>query len=423
VPDPTRGATEPSDLGDLPEVPGFESRPEAVFTIDVRTVLSFVGALALLFLFRETIGSVPRLLTALIVAMLFALGLDHLVMAVRRRTGWRREKAVAVILLGTLVVGALFSVLVIPQVVEQATELPRELPRTIRQLDDIPLIGGLLAENDVPNRVQQWIDDLPEQLALDSSPIESAAQTIVEGLFAGFLVLTVGVTLLLDGDRLVGGMRQLVPPDRRPFADRLGRLAYVALGRYMAGSIFVAICSGVYIFVVSELLNLPLAAVIGIWVAMTNLIPQIGGALGGFPFVALAFTQGPTKGLLALLAFLVYQQLENNVVHPIIVGKSVKLSAATTTIAALVGATAGGVVGALIAVPFLGVAKTFYMDLRYPGWGNEALAPEKSAGRIRKLIARLQGRRHPADAETAEAKDAPAPVGSSGDSSGTSETS
>lgn len=388
VSEPVRGASEVDDLGDLREVPGFETRHEAVFTIDVRTVLSFVGALALLFLFRETIGSVPRLLTAIIVATLFALGLDHLVMAVRRRTGWSREVAVGVILVGTLIVVAGFAVLVVPQVVEQASNLPREVPRTIRQLDDIPVVGGVLADNRIPEQLQEWIDDLPEELALDASPIESAAQSIAESLFAGFLVLVVGVTLLLDGDRLVGGVRQLVPPDRRPFADRLGRLAYVAIGRYMAGSIFVALCSGVYIFVVSEALALPLAAVIGIWVAMTNLIPQIGGALGGFPFVALAFTQGPTKGLLAVVAFLVYQQLENNVVHPIIVGKSVKLSAATTTVAALVGATAGGIVGALIAVPFLGVAKTFYMDLRYPGWGVEALGPEKTAGRLRRFIAR-----------------------------------
>lgn len=379
-------------VGDLSQIPGLERRPEVTFTIDVRTVLAFVGALVLLFLFRETIGSVPRVLTAVVVALLFALGLDHVVAAVRRRTGWSREVAVGAILVVTIAILTIFSIVVMPQVVRQASRLGDEIPQTLDQLDELPFIGRFIAENDVPQRIQDWIDELPEELALDSSPIESAAQSIVESFASGVLVVVVGVTLLLDGDRLVGGIRMLVPPRRREFADRLGRLAYVALGRYMAGSIFVAICAGVYVFAVASVLGLPLAALVGVWVAGTNLIPQIGGALGGIPFVALGFTQGPTKGVITLIAFLIYQQLENNVVHPIIVGKSVKLSAATTTVAALVGATAGGVVGALIAVPFLGVAKTFYMDLRYPGTGQAEPDEERPVGRIRRLWARIRGR-------------------------------
>jgi predicted PurR-regulated permease PerM len=282
-----------------------------------------------------------------------------------------------------------FALLVLPSVVRQASKLGEEVPQTLERLDEIPVIGPVLAENDVPDRIRTWVDELPRRLALDSSPLETAGRSIIEGVLFASLMLVVGVTMLLDGDRLVGGVRKLVPPERREFADRLGRLAYVALGRYMAGSIFVALVAGVYVFTVSTILGLPLAPLAGIWVAMTNLIPQIGGALGGVPFVLLGFTQSPTKGVICVVAFLVYQQLENNLVHPIIVGKTVRLSAAATTIGALVGASTAGVVGALVAVPLMGVIKTFYLDLRFPD-ADGALREESPPGPIRRFLDRFR---------------------------------
>jgi len=97
-----------------------------------------------------------------------------------------------------------------------------------------------------------------------------------------------------------------------------------------------------------------------------NLVPQIGGAAGGIPFVLLGFTQGLGTGLACAAFFVVYLQLENNVLSPLLVGQAVKLSPPATMTAALVGVSAGGVVGALLAVPLVGAAKAVYLELR-PG--------------------------------------------------------
>jgi predicted PurR-regulated permease PerM len=111
-------------------------------------------------------------------------------------------------------------------------------------------------------------------------------------------------------------------------------------------------------------LGVPLAPIAGIWSMLTNFIPQIGGFLGGSFFVLLALTDSPVSAVIAAVIFLGYQQFENNVVGPAIVGSAVNLTPPATMLAALVGGAAAGVPGALVATPLIGAAKALYLDRR-----------------------------------------------------------
>jgi predicted PurR-regulated permease PerM len=108
----------------------------------------------------------------------------------------------------------------------------------------------------------------------------------------------------------------------------------------------------------------PLAPLLALWVAMFDLVPQIGGAAGGIPFVLLGFSRSATTGVICAVFFVLYLQFENHVLSPMVVGRSVKLSPPATMTAALVGVSAGGVVGALLAVPLVAAAKAAYVELR-----------------------------------------------------------
>src|SRR5205814_8083605 len=121
--------------------------------------------------------------------------------------------------------------------------------------------------------------------------------------------------------------------------------------------LLVAALAGTGVLVMGLLLKLPLAPLAGVWVMFTNLIPQIGGAAGAVPFVLLGLSQSPTKGVICAAYFLAYQQFENHVLGPTIVGEAVDLSPPATMMAALVGASAASVPGALVAVPLAGVIK------------------------------------------------------------------
>lgn len=332
--------------------------------LDWRSVLVFLAAFVAMAAVTGLMRSASRSLTWIGLGTLLALALDPLVSRLQARVGGRRRVAVAVVLSGFLVALAALVALFGPPAARQARDLGRDLPEVVAQLEDLPLIGDELRDNDVPAKVEAFIDDLPDRLAGDTTPIENAGRSILGGTLAATATILAAVTLLLDGDRLLRMVRRLIPGHRRDAADRIGRLAYRSIGQYFAGSVLVAAIAGLTVTSVGLILGVPLAPLVGTWVAVFDLVPQIGGAVGGIPFVLLAFTEGPTIGIACAIFFVLYLQFENNVLSPLIVGRSVDLSPPATMTAALVGVSAAGVIGALVAVPLLGAAKAVYLEIR-----------------------------------------------------------
>jgi predicted PurR-regulated permease PerM len=341
-----------------------ENAVENAVDIDPRSAIPLSIAFALLATTVWFVRSVPRTLTAVAIAALIALALNPLVDALRRRTSWTRRQAAGGVLVAFAIVFSLGIAVVTVPTIRQVQDLDDDIPEVVDDLEDLPVIGPRLREENASREVEEWLDELPERLSVDTTPVEQAVGSIADGLAAGFLTLLLAVTLLLDGEDLVASARRLVPRSRRATAERLGALVYEVIGRYIAGSLLVAGLAGTVMLAASLALGVPLAPLIGVWVAMTNMIPQIGGFLGAVPFVLFGTTRGAGTGLACLAIFVVYQNIENHFIQPVVVGKAVKLSPPATMIAALVGVTVGGVVGALLAVPLLGATKAVYLTLR-----------------------------------------------------------
>jgi putative heme transporter len=349
-------------------LPGEPRTPAVVrlVDLDLRTILVAVGAFVALVALTGLVRSTPRTLAALAVGLILALALDPVVAQVERAARVRRSVAVPAVLVSFAALVGLALLVLVPPAIRQANDLGDELPAVVAEMGDVPLVGDRLIENDVPARVQSWIEELPSRLAGDTAPIQRAGRTVADGLLAATATFLLAVTLLLDGERLLLGARRLVPPARRAQADRVGRLLHNVVGRYVAGSLMVAGVAGLATLVAGLVLGVPLTPLVAIWVAMWNLVPQIGGAVGGIPFVLLGLTQGPTTGLACAAFFIVYLQIENHLLQPLLVGQAVKLSPPATMTAALIGVSAAGVVGAMVAVPLVGAAKAVYHDLRPP---------------------------------------------------------
>lgn len=346
--------------------PRGQDLPVRVVELDWRSVAVVLGAFVGLVAVTALIGSAPRTMASLGVAAVLALGLDPLVESVRRRLRIGRAPAVAAVLVAAAAVVTALGLLLVPPAIRQARDLGSELPTVVADLARLPVIGDDLEEAGVPARVEGAIRDLPDRLAGDTTPLESAARSAADGLLAALVTGLLAVTLLVDGERLLRGARRLLPARVRPRAERAASLAYAAVGKYVAGSLTVAGVAGVAVLVAGLLLGVPLTPLAAAWVMVWDLVPQIGGAAGGIPFVLLGLTQGLGTGLACAAFFVVYLQIENNVLGPLLVGQAVKLSPPATMTAALVGVSAGGVVGALLAVPLVGAAKAVYLELR-PG--------------------------------------------------------
>ncbi len=141
---------------------------------------------------------------------------------------------------------------------------------------------------------------------------------------------------------------------------------YETFGRYFGGSLTVAALMGLYVLTVGLLLDVPLAPAAALWAMLTSLIPQVGGLLGGTLFGVLAISQGAVPGVVAIVAFVIYMNLENHVIQPAIVGRAVDLTPPTSMIAALVGGAAAGVPGAIVATPLVGAVKILIREWRTP---------------------------------------------------------
>ena len=331
--------------------------------LDWRSVVVFLGAFIALLALGGLLRGAGRTITWVVIGTLLALALDPLVTKLETRVG-RRSVAIGTVLLGFLLAVVALVALFGPPAAKQARDLSEDLPGVVEDLGDLPLIGRQLRDADVADRIERFLDDLPERLAGDTTPIENAGKSVLGGALAAVATVLTAVTLLLDGNRLVTRIRRLVPVRHKAMADRLGSLAYRTVGQYFAGSVLVAAIAGVTVTAVGLLLGVPLAPLLGAWVAVFDLVPQIGGAVGGIPFVILGLTQGATVGAACAIFFMLYLQFENNLLSPLIVGKTVDLSPPATMTAALVGVSAAGVVGALVAVPLLGTAKAVYLELR-----------------------------------------------------------
>jgi predicted PurR-regulated permease PerM len=341
-----------------------------VVDLDWRTSVVAVVAVLGLFALFQVVQSARQTLTWIVIGSLLAMALNPLVVAVGRRLHLRRGMAVGTVLVGLIAFGAAAVLLLGPPALREAQSVSSDIPHVTQELGDVPFIGATLRKNDVPAKLDQFLRDLPTRLGQDDEPVVTAVQAVLGGALAALMTVLVTVALLLDGRRVLRGVRRLVPHEHRDRFDRATSVLYRTVGRYFAGSLLVALLAGLNVLVVGLVLGVALAPLAALWTSLTNLIPQIGGFLGGSFFVLLGFAHSPTAGVICLVEFLLYQQLENHVIQPTIVGEAVDLSPPITMMAALVGASAAGVPGALVAVPLLGAAKVLALELRPPPAGR-----------------------------------------------------
>jgi predicted PurR-regulated permease PerM len=365
----------------LGEGDGSALPPTQVVDIHPASVIVFSAAAALAAAIWAIVTIAPDMVTGIAVGLVVGVALSPIASDVQRRFRRSRVGAAALVGGGMVLFFAGVVLLVAPAAVDQARDFSDELPATVRELYSWPILGDRLEEADAAGQVEETIAELPARI--DDETIADVGERLLGGALSTVVVVITAIGVLADGPMIVRRLRAVVPPSRQARADAVGQIVYHSFGSYFAGSLLVAVLNGLVILTAGLVLGVPLAPIAALWATLTNFIPQIGGFLGGAFFVLLALTQSPLTAFIALVVFLGYQQFENNVVSPAIVGSAVNLTPPTTMLAALVGGAAAGVPGALVATPLLGAAKALYLDQR------GELRPQKDALLTRRIKARM----------------------------------
>jgi putative heme transporter len=334
---------------------------EPAQTVEVRLTAWSLAFLTMALLVAGAVfwlfDSATDTLTKIAIGIVVAVALDPLISALRRH-GWSRPSAATAVGVGMLGLFAVVLSLLGPPAIDQAGQFEQQLPQTVEEFYTLPVVGSWLEENDAAGTVQQWVEGLPSNI--DDQTVSNTVTSLVGRVASAVIVLAVAFAVMLDGEWLVGHARRLLPPSRRAAADRLGRVVYDTFGRYFAGSVTIAVLAGMNTLIIALVFDIPLAPVAAIWTMITNLIPQVGGFLGGAFLAILALSVSPWVAIGAVVWFVLYMNLENNIIQPTVIGRAVNLSPPTTMMAVFIGAAVAGVPGALVATPTVGVVKRLY---------------------------------------------------------------
>jgi predicted PurR-regulated permease PerM len=311
----------------------------------------------------ELVIALKPVIEVLVIASFLAVALSPAVsLLVRMRI--RRGLATAIVfLIGMAGFGGLGYLFIHP-LYSQAIRFADDLPNTLARVQaGKGRIGSIIARYHLQKDAATYIPKIRDYLSHLGGPALSAARTVLSGLGGLVLLGVMTFLMLLEGPSLVKGvLRVLSPPHARRVRRILDDVAKSVTG-YVIGNFATSVIAGVICGTALFLLGVPFAVVFGVWVALVDFIPLVGGLLAGVPTVAFAFLHSPTAGIVTLIVFLVYQQVENHLLNPLIMSRTVKLNPLWVLLSVLAGAELAGFVGALLAIPAAGTIHVVARDI------------------------------------------------------------
>jgi predicted PurR-regulated permease PerM len=361
-PDPQ--ATDQPATGRWLGVPGAPLNRQSPFLV------GFVGAIGV-FVAWGLVQATQRLssvLTLLVVALFLALGLDPVVRAIQRR-GPRRSVAVSVVF--AVVIGIFVGViaLLVPPVVGEASQLADQAPRYVQNLLDARVVRDLDAQYGIVSRAQEELQRRATDQSLWTSlfgGVLGAGRAVVSGFFSAFTVLVLTLYFLASLNSVKTSVYHLVPASRRERVAHLGEEVSRRVGGYFLGQIAVATTNAVCSYLLMKVVGIPFAAVLAVTVGLLGLVPMVGATIGAVLVVVVALFQSGTAALVVGIYYVLYQQVENYVIAPRVMRRTVAVPGAVTVIAALAGGTLLGVLGAVLAIPVAAALLLVYQEVLVP---------------------------------------------------------
>ena len=263
----------------------------------------------------------------------------------------RRSWAVLAVITLVLVALVGFVWAIVPVISDQISTITQSAPGWLDQLQENRRVQELDDKYDVIAKVREKIEegDLVSDVAGGALGI---GLRVLSTLFNGFIVVVLMLYFLAGLDATKGALLQLAPASKRERADMLTDRVIKGVGGYVSGAFIVALCAGLSSLVFLFVVGLgEYAVALAFVVALLDVIPMIGATIGAVVVTAIGFATDPRIGIACAIFYLVYQQVENYLIYPRVMSRSVDIPGSVTVIAALVGAALLGVVGALLAIP------------------------------------------------------------------------
>ncbi len=329
--------------------------------VPLATIFASVGVVVGVYALGQVLFRLKGILLIIVLGSFVAVLLNPGVRWLMRHGLRRRGYAVSVVMAASLVVFAGLAVAFGYPLVNGLSNLAHALPGYIHQAQ----IGhGWLGHLIRRYHVQAWLAHNVAKVTNFAQGLSRPALALGRGaLSTTFFLLTMFfyVTLVLvEAPKLHDGFMALLSATSQPRAERLGHVITRASVGYLLGGLLTSLLGAVVVFITLSLFGVPYPLLFSLWVLLVDFLPQIGGALAGIPTVLIALIHSPSAGLVTLIVFLAYTLIQNHLLNPIVMSKTVNVNPLMIFVSILVGAEIGawvgglfgGFVGVLLAVPF-----------------------------------------------------------------------
>jgi predicted PurR-regulated permease PerM len=322
--------------------------------ISNKTILRIIG-LTSAFVGLIYLGTIVwRQIVWLLIAFFFALALEPYVSWLSRFMPKKsRFLALTIVFIFAIsLIGFVIAVLT-PPLISQISQFVKDFPSYFSNF--------LHANNLISNYIRQHFN-ISQIISNQQTFVSQAGSaggwavgsfvTFISSVAALFTILTFTFFMVLEGPKLLDGFWEIQPASRLEKRKRLLTEMYKTVNGYVNGNLLTSLIATVSTMILLFILRIPYAVALGVLVGLIDLIPLIGATLAAIIVILVGLVFGGlVKGLIILVFFIIYQQIENNILQPIVNSKTVKISPLITAIAALFGVVLAGFFGALVAVP------------------------------------------------------------------------
>src|SRR5580692_8948571 len=338
--------------------------------VPLRTIVVTVAVVAAAYLAAQLLYKLRTILLLIVVAGFVAVLLNPIVVLLERRIP-RRGLAVTIVTLGALVVFAVLAYEFGNPLVNGITDLAGKLPGYVTSAEHgTGWIGHLATKYHVQSWVQKNAPKLVTYVESLSKPVLTVGKGAISLLIELFTIFVLVLLLLLEAPKMRTWLLGQMRPERAATVTRIGSEVSRSVAGYMLGNFLTSLIAGTVVFVTLLVVGVPFPLLWGLWVALVDFLPMVGGALAGIPTVLFALGHSLTAGIVTAVVFLVYTQVENHVLNPVVMSKTVRINPLLVLMSVLVGASLGSLVGglfggfvaALLAIPTAGALQVLVRE-------------------------------------------------------------
>jgi predicted PurR-regulated permease PerM len=318
-------------------------------TITTRTVL-VVSAFVLVF---WSLVSVREAVLTLFFALFAALVLEPVVTLMQRKLGLGRGPASTTLVLSLMVLGVLIALLLISPFVNSVREFVDALPSIVQEIRNSSIGSWADKHSQAPEVTQEHVKQVAQGIGNVLGGVLGVSVSAFSLVLALVSAIFLTLFLIIDMPRLLGAVDSILAPEGSERMQRIMPAIVTAVSRTMLGNIAISIICGTLYGLSAWALGLPFPLALAFISGFLDLIPMVGATISGTILVLVALTQSVTAAVIMLAIVLIYQQVENYLLQPTILGRAADVSGFFVMASVIVFGTLLGAVGAIIAVPII----------------------------------------------------------------------